>query len=95
MNLAARAIFVAVMLWSSVASALPVVSSVAPIKGAAGTLVSITGRRLLHTYAVHFGMAYATFVVNSSTRIMAVAPPHAPGLVKVTVTTPAGTSKEY
>jgi hypothetical protein len=73
----------------------PVVAKVSPSKGAVtgGTSVTITGTNLKGATAVHFGVAVAAgYVVNSATKITAVAPASAAGTVDVTVTTAGGTS---
>ncbi|WP_236561283.1 IPT/TIG domain-containing protein, partial [Streptomyces sp. F-3] len=58
-----------------------------------GTPVVITGSDFIGATAVRFGAVNATYTVNSSTQITAVAPSAAaPGPVAVTVVTPAGTS---
>ena len=72
----------------------PAVASVSPSSGpaAGGTSVTISGANFTHATAVRFGSTAATsFVVDSATEITAVSPAGA-GTVKVTVTTPAGTS---
>ncbi|GAA1013812.1 IPT/TIG domain-containing protein [Streptomyces thermogriseus] len=73
----------------------PLVSSVSPTQGpvTGGTPVVITGSDFIGATAVRFGAVNATYTVNSSTQITAVAPSAAaPGPVAVTVVTPAGTS---
>ena len=58
-----------------------------------GTVVTITGTNFQDTSAVSFGgVAAASWYLNSSTQITAVAPPQAAATVDITVTTPAGTS---
>ncbi|MDX3457169.1 IPT/TIG domain-containing protein, partial [Streptomyces sp. ME02-8801-2C] len=76
-------------------AALPLLTVLAPPSGptAGGTAVTLTGSDLLAATAVQFGgVAAASFTVNSSTQITAVAPAHAAGAAAVTVTTPGGTS---
>ncbi len=76
-------------------SVTPTVSKLAPKTGPAtgGTSVTITGSGLSGATAVSFGAtAAASFKVNSSSSISAVAPPGTSGIVDVTVTTGAGTS---
>ena len=73
----------------------PQVDSVVPARGSpiGGTTVTIRGLRFDGATAVHFGtMAALNFVVQSGGQIMAISPPHLPGSVNVTVTTPHGTS---
>ena len=73
----------------------PVVALVTPPTGpaAGGTVVTISGSSLTGTTGVSFGGTPATsFTVNSDSSITATTPPHALGLVGVTVTTPAGSS---
>ncbi|MFD5839802.1 IPT/TIG domain-containing protein, partial [Streptomyces collinus] len=76
-------------------AAVPSLTTAAPVSGttAGGTTVTLTGNNLLGATAVRFnGTAAASFTVNSSTQITAVAPAHAAGAAAVTVTTPGGTS---
>jgi IPT/TIG domain len=75
--------------------ARPTVTSVSPTAGptTGGNTVTINGTNFLSSASVSFGgtgSASITFV--SATRLKAVAPPHAAGMVDVTVTTPGGTS---
>ncbi|GCB43150.1 IPT/TIG domain-containing protein [Streptomyces sp. NL15-2K] len=72
----------------------PSLTGLAPLSGpkAGGTTVTLTGNDLLGATAVRFGGVAASFTVDSSTRITAVAPAQATGAVAVTVTTPGGTS---
>jgi len=73
----------------------PVVVLVAPLTGpvSGGTAVTITGTGFAGATAVSFGgTAATTFSVDSDTTISATTPPHAEGLVSVSVTTPGGTS---
>ena len=72
----------------------PTVTGISPASGPAsgGTSVEITGAELSGASAVKFGTTAATaFTVQSSTRIVVVAPAGS-GTVDVTVTTPGGTS---
>ena len=71
----------------------PTVTIVSPNSGptSGGTSVTITGTNLLGASAVNFGVTAATFTVNSSTAITAIAPPSGASTVDVTVTTPGGT----
>ncbi len=69
----------------------PTVTSVNPISGPAGTLVSIVGTSLTGATEVDFGPTPATFTVNTATTITATAPAGT-DTVDVTVTTPQGTS---
>ncbi len=65
--------------------------STGPIKG--GMEVTITGTEFTAATAVKFGSTSATsFTVNSASSITAVVPPHAGGVVDVTVVTPEETS---
>ena len=78
----------------SVATAAPVVSSIAPTTGpeAGGTTVTITGSNFTGATLVSFGPKAATsFTVDSSTQITAVAPAGT-GIVDVNVTTIGGPS---
>lgn len=73
----------------------PLVVLVTPALGspAGGTAVTITGTGLSGATAVSFGgTPAASFTVNSDLSISATTPPHALGLVAVSVTTPGGTS---
>lgn len=73
----------------------PIITSVSPNSGptTGGTVVAITGSNFTNTSAVFFGITPATsFIVNSDTEITAISPPHDPGVVDITVTTPCGTS---
>jgi hypothetical protein len=74
--------------------ALPIVTELSPSAGpvAGGTSVTITGSRLAQATKVEFGGVEATFTVNSSSSITAIAPAHAAGRVPVIVTTPEGKS---
>ncbi|HXR29187.1 MAG TPA: IPT/TIG domain-containing protein [Solirubrobacteraceae bacterium] len=76
---------------------LPVVTGVSPIGGsvAGGTTVTIKGVDFTGATAVRFGSTEASgFAVNSSESITAISPPAAAlGPVRVTVTTPQGTSR--
>ncbi|MFF9776707.1 IPT/TIG domain-containing protein, partial [Streptomyces sp. NPDC013978] len=76
-------------------AAPPLLTVLAPPSGptAGGTAVTLTGSGLLAATAVQFGgVAAASFTVDSSTQITAVAPARAAGAAAVTVTTPGGTS---
>lgn len=76
-------------------SVVPVVSKLSPKAGpaAGGTSVAITGSGLSGATSVRFGStAAASYKVNSSTSISALAPAGTSGIVDVTVTTAAGTS---
>ncbi len=86
------ALFFLVVAGSSVAADPPVVLSINPTSGAAGTSVVITGSNFTAATAIAFGPASApTFVVNSDTSITAIAPP-AVDTVDVIVVTPSGVS---
>jgi alpha-tubulin suppressor-like RCC1 family protein len=71
----------------------PAVASVSPQAGppSGGSAVRITGSNLNLASAVHFGSASASFTVDSTTVITAVAPAGT-GVVDVTVTSGGGTS---
>ena len=70
----------------------PVISVSSPASGLAGTTVTLTGSGFTNVTAVTFGgVAAQSYVVNSSTKITAVAPPGA-GSVQIVVTTTGGTS---
>lgn len=74
---------------------VPALHSLSPLQGplAAGTAVALTGAGLGSTTAVWFGSESASFSVESSTRVTAIAPAGTtPGPVPVTATTPGGTS---
>ena len=71
----------------------PVVGRVTPWMGSAGTVVDIYGSGFTSSSFVAFGSVPAwrvTFL--GSDHLSVVAPPHAPGIVDVTVTTELGTS---
>lgn len=70
----------------------PTVSGLAPDEGpvGGGTEVVIAGTDLLGASGVTFDGVSAAFTVDSSTRITAIAPPHAVGPVDVIVTHPRG-----
>ena len=77
---------------TGVAADPPIVLSINPTSGIAGTSVSISGSNFTGATAIAFGPASApTFVVNSDTSITAVAPP-AVDTVDVIVVTPSGVS---
>jgi len=70
----------------------PVVSSLSPASGAAGTTVSITGQNLTNATAVTFnGVAVTAFTINSATKISTTVPAGA-ATGPVNVTTPGGTA---
>jgi hypothetical protein len=70
----------------------PRVASATPTTGVAGTLVTLTGANLTGATSVSFGgVAAASFNVESSTSLTAVAPAGT-GAVNITVTTPAGST---
>ena len=75
--------------------AAPNVAGLTPASGptGGGTPVIISGTNLAGASAVTFGATAATgFVVNSASKITAIAPPGSVGAVDVTVTTAGGTS---
>jgi parallel beta-helix repeat protein len=74
----------------------PTVTNLTPSAGptSGGNPVIITGTDFIAVSAVTFGATpAASFSVNSTTQITAVAPAHAAGTVDVTVTTPGGVSE--
>jgi IPT/TIG domain len=78
------------------AAAAPTVSGVGPTSGpvAGGQTVTVTGTGFTHASQVSFGTVPASNLAVASDTQLAVTSPQAaaPGLVHVTVTTPAGTS---
>ena len=74
----------------------PTVTGVSPSIGDSGgdtTVVTVTGTNFLGTTAVYFGTTPADyFIVNSATKITALAPAHAAGTVDITLSTGSGTS---
>ncbi len=78
----------------TVATTPPTVTSFAPLLGAAGASVTITGTNLANTTEVDFGSVSASFVVNSATSVTATVPAVAPVAggtnVKISVTTDIG-----
>ncbi|MFF2143667.1 IPT/TIG domain-containing protein, partial [Kitasatospora sp. NPDC058190] len=71
---------------------IPVLASVSPVSGAAGSVVTLTGSGFTGATAVRFGaVAVTAYLVLSDTRIAATVPAGS-GTVQVTVTTPGGTS---
>ena len=75
--------------------ALPAVSSLSPASGppAGGNWVNLQGRALGDVRSVYFGTAKAKVVQQvSAGELRAVAPPHAPGAVSVSVVSPEGRS---
>jgi IPT/TIG domain len=74
------------------AGTFPIVSSVSPASGIAGTSVTITGTNFTGATGVTFGGVAASFTINSNTSITAAVPDGA-GVVDVTVTTSVGTSE--
>lgn len=76
-------------------AAVPAVLGVLPVSGpdVGGTTVTITGLNFFGTTSVNFGaVAAASFVVVSSTTLMATAPPHSAGTVDILLTSSVGTS---
>jgi hypothetical protein len=72
---------------------IPVVTAVSPNSGPAGTQVTITGENFDGASSVNFGgTPAASFTLDSSTQITAIAPPGS-GTVDVTVTAGGGTSQ--
>ena len=78
----------------TVATTPPTISSFAPLLGAEGASVTITGTNLSNTTEVDFGGISASFVVNSATSVTATVPSVPPVVggtnVKLTVTTDVG-----
>jgi hypothetical protein len=74
----------------------PTLMSISPTTGttSGGTTITIIGTGFTGATAVQFGTGSpaAAFTVVSDTQILATAPSHAAGAVKVSVTTPDGTS---
>ena len=80
---------------TSAPSLVPQVAGVNPARGSAtgGTTVTIRGLNFEDATSVHFGtMAALNFAVTANGQITAIAPPHLPGFVNITVTTAHGTS---
>jgi|GEM_PF-710395 len=77
------------------AAAVPTITFIAPISGPTlgGTPVAIVGTNFTGAFALVFGRTPATrFIVNSSTSITAISPPHTQGTVDIQVATPSGVS---
>ena len=72
----------------------PTVTGASPNSGptSGGTSVTLSGTNFTGATSVRFGVASATFTVNSATSITATSPAGSAGAVDVTVTTSAGTS---
>ena len=73
----------------------PAISQISPASGytSGGTEVTITGAAFMSGAEVTFGNVPATNVtISGTTLITAVAPPHAAGVVHVSVTNPTGLS---
>ncbi|MES4901619.1 MULTISPECIES: IPT/TIG domain-containing protein [unclassified Streptomyces] len=75
------------------AAAPPVVTGVSPNSGPAGTPVVISGSGFTGATQVRFGTALSSFNVVSDTQINATVPANS-GTVRITVTTPNGTSTQ-
>jgi large repetitive protein len=73
-------------------TAVPMVSSVSPLTGGAGTAVTVRGSGFSGAVAVDFGTAAARFEVDGDSQILAWVPAGEAGLVNVTVTAPGGAS---
>jgi len=74
---------------------VPAITSLSRTGGpvAGGVTVTITGKGFLTVQKVTFGTTTAkTFSVRSATQIIATVPAHAAGQVRISVTTPGGTS---
>ncbi len=81
---------------ASRAASVPAVSAVSPTKGptAGRTWVTVRGRNLGKALAVYFGDTRALRLAPvSASELRALAPPHAPGTVVVSVASSAGRSK--
>ncbi len=76
------------------AAPLPSITSLSraggPVTG--GTQVTISGTGFTTVEHVKFGTTTAAFTTRSSAQLIAIAPAHAAGTVKVSVTTPGGTT---
>ena len=73
----------------------PVVTSFSPIRGPSGTAVTITGADFDNVRAVRFNGTRASYVVTSSTQVVATVPAGATsGPISVTTTVGTGTSVE-
>jgi IPT/TIG domain len=72
----------------------PTITNVIPDLGIVGAPVLIKGTNFTDATSVKFGGVKAPFVVLRSTLIFALAPPHAAGVVPVSVTTPDGTATD-
>ena len=73
----------------------PVIKSLSRTTGpvAGGTKVTITGNGFTTVQHIKFGTTTATsYTVKSATQIIATAPPHIAGQVRISVTTAAGTT---
>ena len=71
----------------------PTIDTIAPTSGSTrgGERVAISGTNFTSRTGVAFGVVPALVTVQSSTLLVAVAPPHPPGLVDVTVVNPGVT----
>jgi hypothetical protein len=73
----------------------PIITGVTPGSGptTGGTKITITGLQMTTASTVMFGSVPATsFHVTSATKVTAVDPPQAAGVVNITITSPKGTS---
>ena len=89
-----RAGATSVTLYPTSPPAPPTITSFTPPSASSlgGTYVTIRGTHLTDAELVEFGSTYVTFHWTTPTAIVATAPPHAAGLVTVSVTTPGGTA---
>jgi hypothetical protein len=74
----------------------PTLSSVSPPTGptSGGTKVTLTGTNLTGVTSIKFGTTTATtFGVRAPTTVNVISPPHVPGKVTITLTTPGGTAQ--
>ncbi len=76
------------------AAPLPSITSLSRTSGpvTGGTQVTVNGTGFTTVVHVKFGTTTAAFTTRSSTQLVATAPAHASGTVKVSVTTPGGTT---
>jgi 6-phosphogluconolactonase (cycloisomerase 2 family) len=70
----------------------PSITSFTPVKGNTGTVVTIKGTNFLDATLVTFGGMAVSYTVDSINQITAIVGTVIPGIVSITVTTPAGTT---
>lgn len=74
-------------------SGVPVITSISPTSGPAGTVVTLTGSGFIGTTTVTFGGTNASFNVTNNTTLTATVPAGAPGgTIDIRVTNGSGTS---